>query len=68
MTDEQRNVLVPLKLDLTNKYILLDRARELKAPEKVLIAIRRKIYSVQDAMVDVAVKFGITLPNNWFRK
>ena len=68
MTDEQRNILVPLRADLHNKFILLNRAKELKAPENVLIAIRRKIYSTQDNMIDEAVKLGIALPKNWFYK
>jgi hypothetical protein len=66
MTDAQKEILIPLRLDLQNKFRILRRAQDLNAEPNVLIAIRRKLYQAQDKLLETSVKLGLISPDNWY--
>ena len=66
MTDVQKEILIPLRLDLQNKFRILRRAQDLNAEPNVLIAIRRKLYQAQDKLLEESVKLGLISPDNWY--
>lgn len=66
MTDAQKEILIPLRLDLQNKFRILRRAQDLNAEPNVLIAIRRKVYQAQDKLLETSVKLGLISPDIWY--
>lgn len=66
MNDNQREILLPLRLDIQSKFKYLQRARDLNAQPNVLVAIRRKIYQAQDKLLEESVKLNFSCPSNWY--